>query len=82
MKEEKFCPVCNGTGYEKHKYVRDDGEVVTEKISCELCGGTGKFMDPLNQTNCVKETSFPKSEMIREKNSLLDYINSDEDSFF
>lgn len=81
MKEEYFCPVCNGTGYEKHKYVRGDGEEVTEQICCELCRGVGKCKDELNKPKCVKETNFFEAEMIQEKNILVDYVYSSEDSF-
>ena len=82
MKEENFCPLCNGSGYEKHKCVREDGEVVTEQICCELCGGAGKYKDAINKSKCVQEIRFFEAEMIQEKNSLLDYVNSDEDNYF
>lgn len=43
MKLKILCPVCKGTGKEKHKYVRNDGENVETQLTCELCKGTGNI---------------------------------------
>lgn len=41
--EEIICQVCKGTGREKHKYIRDDGELVEELLVCETCKGVGRI---------------------------------------
>jgi len=38
-----ICQVCKGTGRERHKYVREDGELVEELLVCELCKGVGRI---------------------------------------
>lgn len=65
MKKYHTCLNCDGTGYEDHSYVREDGERVVERIICECCNGTGKVQDFINelQTNeeiIAKQSSSPE----------------------
>lgn len=61
-KNDKICLICNGTGREKHKFIRSDGEYVEETIFCELCNGTG----------CIN-ISFCEESTLGKNNSSLDY---------
>lgn len=55
MKCTGICPVCKGTGYESHKYIRNDGEEATESISCELCNGNGSIGSNKEKSSCIVE---------------------------
>lgn len=80
MVENDVCKVCKGTGYEIHKYMRNDGEEVSEKICCELCGGTGKYSNvPMETKKSIKLISL-EFESDQERSSLLEV--DDYSSFF
>lgn len=82
MKQKNRCPVCKGTGYEKHSYVREDGEEVSERIVCELCSGSGKIVCKDDTSRYSRETVSFEEEMLREKRSMLDYTSWDEDEYY
>ena len=56
QKNNKTCLVCNGTGREKHKFIRSDGEYAEETIICELCNGIGCIN--IREESTFKENNF------------------------